>query len=143
VPPPSCAELEEVKPPHPPSPRRCRRPPAHRGRGGEAAPAQGVIAARGGRACSCKGSLFVNEVVPQGFGEASKGGRSSQGPTTQSSAADDREGLHLQDQFLGWRPTERSARPSDDDNGDDGGLDISGSDSNSDGGAPPAATTSA
>jgi hypothetical protein len=35
--------------------------------------------------------------------------------------------------------------PVDDDDGDDGGLDVSGSgsDSNSDGGAPPAATTSA
>jgi hypothetical protein len=35
--------------------------------------------------------------------------------------------------------------PVDDDNGDDGGLDVSGSgsDSDADGGAPPAATTSA
>jgi hypothetical protein len=32
--------------------------------------------------------------------------------------------------------------PVDDDNGDDGGLDVSGSDSDSNGGAPPAATTS-
>jgi hypothetical protein len=33
--------------------------------------------------------------------------------------------------------------PVDDDGGDDGGLDVSGYSSNSDGGAPPAATTSA
>jgi hypothetical protein len=33
--------------------------------------------------------------------------------------------------------------PVDDDSSDDGGLDVSGSDSDSDGGAPPAATTSA
>jgi hypothetical protein len=33
--------------------------------------------------------------------------------------------------------------PVDDDGGDNGGLDVSGSGSDSDGGAPPAATTSA
>jgi hypothetical protein len=33
--------------------------------------------------------------------------------------------------------------PVDDDDGDDGGLDVSGSGSDSDGGAPPAVTTSA
>jgi hypothetical protein len=47
---------------------------------------------------------LVSEVVTWGFREALKGGRSSRGPTTQSSAADDREGLRLQDQCLGWGP---------------------------------------
>jgi hypothetical protein len=64
---------------------------------------------------------------------------------------DDRDGLRLQGQFLGWEPGERSAPPSPvyyDDN-DDGDLDVSSSgsdsdsDSDSDGGAPLAATTSA
>jgi hypothetical protein len=53
----------------------------------------------------------VSEDVPRGFREASKGSRSSRGPTTQSSAADDHDGLHLQDQCLGWVPRERSAPP--------------------------------
>jgi hypothetical protein len=47
------------------------------------------------------------------------------------------------DQCLGWGPGERSAPPVDDDGDDDGSLDISGSGPDSDGGAPPAATTSA
>jgi hypothetical protein len=87
---------------------------------------------------------LVSEVVPCGFREASKGGCSSRSPTTQSSAADDRDGLRLKDQCLGWGPRERSAPPVDYDGGDDGGLDVSGSgsESESDGGAPPAATTS-
>jgi hypothetical protein len=80
---------------------------------------------------------LVSEVVARDFREASKVGRSSRGPTTLSSAVDGRDGLHLQDQCLGWGPGKRSAPPVY----DDGGLDVSGSDS--DGGAPLAATTSA
>jgi ferredoxin len=115
-------------------------------RGGEAAPTQGGAAACGGRACSyskCSGCLLVSEVAPPGFRESCKGGRSSRSPTFQSPTADDRDGLRLQDQCLGWGAGERSAPPVYDD--DDGGLDVSssGSDSDSDGGAPPAATTSA
>jgi hypothetical protein len=83
---------------------------------------------------------LVSEVAPLGFRESWKGGRSCQGPTTQSSAANDRDGLRLQDQCLGWGPGEKSAPPVDDDSGDDGGLDVSGS--RYDGGAPPAVTTS-
>jgi hypothetical protein len=82
---------------------------------------------------------LVSEIVPQFFREALKGGRSSRGPTNQSSVANDREGLRLQDQCLGWGPRERSAPPLDDDGGGDGSLNVSGSDS--DGGAPSAATT--
>jgi hypothetical protein len=60
-----------------------------------------------------------------------------------------REGLHLQDPYLGWDLERGVLDPVDDDGGDDGvfdggddgGLDDSGSDSN--GGAPRAATTSA
>jgi hypothetical protein len=70
------------------------------------------------------------------------------GPTTPRFAADDRDGLRLQGQCIGWVPGERSGPPPpvfDDD--DDGGLKVSSSssdsDSDSDGGAPPAATTSA
>jgi hypothetical protein len=86
---------------------------------------------------------LVSEDAPPGFPESWKGGRSSWGPTTHSSAADDRDGLCLQDQCLGWGAGERSAPPVYDD--DDGGLDVSGSgsgsDSDSDCGAPQAATT--
>jgi hypothetical protein len=66
-----------------------------------------------------------------------------------SSTANDRDGLRLQDQCLGWVSGERSAPPVYDDvSDDDGGLDGSssgfgcGSDSDSDSGAPPAVTTS-
>jgi hypothetical protein len=63
---------------------------------------------------------------------------------THSSAADNHDGLRLQDQCLGWGARERSAPPVyDDDDDDDGGLDVSGSDSDSNGGASPAVTTSA
>jgi hypothetical protein len=72
-----------------------------------------------------------------------KAGCSSRGPTTPWSAADDRDGLRLQGQCLGWVPGERSGPPVY----VDGGLDVSSSgsdsDSDSDGGAPPAATISA
>jgi hypothetical protein len=54
---------------------------------------------------------LVSEVAPRGFRESWKGGRSSRGLTTQSSAADDRDGLCLQDQCPGWEPRERSAPP--------------------------------
>jgi hypothetical protein len=91
-----------------------------------------------------------SEDAPPGFPKSWKGGHSSRGPTTHWFAADDRDGLRLQDQCLGWRSGERSAPPIyDDDDDDNGGLDISGSgsdcgfDSDSDGGAPPAETTSA
>jgi hypothetical protein len=79
-------------------------------------------------------------------GQSWKGVRSSQDPTTHSSAAYDRDGLCLQDQYLGWGAGERSAPPVYDDDGDDDGrldVSVSGSGSNSNGGAPPAATTSA
>jgi hypothetical protein len=73
-----------------------------------------------------------------------KAGCSSRGPTTPWSAADDRDGLRLQGQCLGWVPGERSGPPV---YGDDGGLYVSSSGSDSDfdydSGAPPAATTSA
>jgi hypothetical protein len=52
---------------------------------------------------------------------------------THSSAADDRDGLRLQDQCLGWGAGERSAPPVYDGD-DDGGIDISGFGSDSDGG---------
>jgi hypothetical protein len=91
---------------------------------------------------------LVSEVVARGFREAWSGGCSSRGPTTQSFAADDRDELCLQDQCLGLGAGERSAPPIyDDDSDDNGGLDVFGSDSgfgsDSDGGAAPAATTSA
>jgi hypothetical protein len=67
--------------------------------------------------------------------------------TTQSSAADDLDGLRLQDQCLGWELEIGVLPPVNNDDGDDnGGLDVSSgsdSDSDSDGGAPPTATTSA
>jgi hypothetical protein len=112
-------------------------------RGGEAAPAQGGAAARGALACSfskCGGCLLVSEDAPPVFCESWKGGCSSRGLTTHSSAADDHDGLRLQDQCFGWGAGERSAPPFYD---DDGGLDVSGPGSGSDGGAPPAATISA
>jgi hypothetical protein len=83
---------------------------------------------------------LVSVVAPPGFHESLKGGRSSRGPATHSSAADDRDGLRLQEQCLDWGARERSAPPVYD---DDGGLDVSGSGSDADGGAPPAAITSA
>jgi hypothetical protein len=104
------------------------------------------VVARGGRACSCSkccGCLLVSEDAPPGFRETWKGGRLSRGRITHSSAADDHDGLRLQDQCLGWGAGERSDPPVYDD--DDGGLNVSGSGpgSDSDGGAPPAVTTSA
>jgi hypothetical protein len=155
------AEPEKVPPPRPPSPRWWSHPArggaaahAHWGeaapaQGGEAAPVQGGAAARGGRACSCTkcwGCLLVNEVIPRGFYEASKDGRSSRGPTTQSSTADDREGLRLHDKWLVGDLERGVLAPVDDNGSDDGGLDVSssssGSGSDTNGGAPPAETTS-
>jgi hypothetical protein len=83
-------------------------------RGGEAAPAQGGTIARGARACSfskCSRCLLVSEDAPPGFRESWKGGRSSRDPTTHSSFVDNRDGLLLQDQCLGWGAGERSAPP--------------------------------
>jgi hypothetical protein len=119
-------------------------------RGGEAAPAQGGAAARGARACyfsKCSRCLLSSEDAPPSFRESWKGGLSYRGPTTQSSAVDDRDGLCLQDQYLGWGAGERSAPPPPVYDDDDGSLDVSGSgsgsDSDSDSGSPLAATTSA
>jgi hypothetical protein len=132
--------------------------PARRARGGapapargseaaEAAPTQGGAAARGAPVCSNSSlfrCLFFNEDVLWGLAQSWKPVRSSRGPTTPWSAADDRDGLRLQGQCLGWVPRKRSGPPVYD---DDGGLDVSSSssdsDSDSDGGAPPTATTSA
>jgi hypothetical protein len=138
--------------------RRCRRPCPPRwsrprprrwslpARGGEAASAQGGAEACGGCACSCMLRMPLGQQsCSTRFCESSKGGRSSRGPTTQSSTANDRDKLRLQNQCLGWGPVERSAPPVHDNSDDDGGLDIScfGSNSESDGGAPSTVTTSA
>jgi hypothetical protein len=76
---------------------------------------QGGAAARGARACSfskCSGCLLVSQDAPPGFRETWKGDHSSRGPTTHTSAADDHDGLRLQDQCLGWGAEERSDPPS-------------------------------
>jgi hypothetical protein len=80
----------------------------------------------------CGGCLLVSEDAPPGFPESWKGGHSSRGQTTHSFATDERDG-ELKGGVL--------PPPVYDDGDDDGGLDISGFDS--DCGAPPAATTSA
>jgi hypothetical protein len=94
--------------------------------------------------------VFSDDASP-GLADSWKGGRSSRGLMTHWSTADDRDGLHLQDQCLGWGARERSAPPVyDNDDDDDGGLDDSGSDygsdcgsdSDSEGGAPPVVITS-
>jgi hypothetical protein len=102
--------------------------------------------ARGAPACSfskCGGCLFFNEDASPRFPNSWKGDRSSRGPTTHSSAVDDHDELRLQDQSIGWGDGERSAPPVyDDDEDDDVGLYVFASGSDSDGGAPPAVTTS-
>jgi hypothetical protein len=70
-----------------------------------------------------------------------KGGHSSLGPMTHWSAADDRDGLRLHGQCLGWGVGERSAPPRLWRRWQRRRLDVSGSDF--DGGAPPTETTSA
>jgi hypothetical protein len=91
--------------------------------------------------------MFFSEDALRGLAQSWKACRSSRGPTTPWSAADDRDGLRLQGQCLGWVPGERSGPPVYDNDDDDGGLDVSrsgsDSDSDSDSGAPPAVTTSA
>jgi hypothetical protein len=54
---------------------------------------------------------LVSEVAPLGLRESWKGGISIRGRTSQSSVADDRDGLRLQDQCFGWGTRERSAPP--------------------------------
>jgi hypothetical protein len=154
VPPPPPAEPEDVPSPlpeevPPPPPAEVKPPPPEEVKPQRRKVARQPVAAVHAPAVNVQDASWSGEVAPPGFRESWKGGRSSRGPTTQSSAADDNDGLRLQDQCLGWGAGERSAPPIYDDN--DGGLDVSGSgsdsssgsDSDSDGGAPPAATTSA
>jgi hypothetical protein len=140
VPAPPPAKPEEVLPPPPEEVKRMK------------LPRRNGAAARSAPACSGSSlfrCLFFSEDALRGLLQSWKAGRSSQGPTTPWSAADDCDGLCLQGQCLGWVPGEKWSPPIYDDDEDDGVLDVSSfgsdsdSDSDSDGGAPPVATTSA